>query len=70
LTASIRRQLDEYKTLFQLLEGSDHVECICLIKLDITLNGICLRDQFEWDVNDWSITPETFSRSLVADMVK
>ncbi|KZO99191.1 SNF5-domain-containing protein, partial [Calocera viscosa TUFC12733] len=39
-----------------------------LIKLDITYGMINLTDQFEWDINNSSVTPEQWAESYAADL--
>lgn len=70
ISGSIRKQLEDYRALLSLVQGAETVECICLIKMDISLNGITYRDQFECDINDTTIQPEVIARGIVADMVR
>ena len=70
ISGSIRKQLEDYRALLSLVQGAETVECICLIKMDISLNGITYRDQFECDINDTTIQPEVVARGIVADMVR
>ncbi|KZT54063.1 SNF5-domain-containing protein, partial [Calocera cornea HHB12733] len=39
-----------------------------LIKLDITYGMINLTDQFEWDINNNTVTPEQWAESYAADL--
>ena len=43
-------------------------EKLMIVKLDITINGIRLRDQFEWDVANPYSNPELFASRTVKDM--
>ncbi len=38
--------------------------------MDLTLNGITLTDQFEWNINDELSSPENFAKILCADLVR
>ena len=43
-------------------------EAIRVIKLNVRINNIIIRDQFEWDINDPRNSPEDFAESLCADL--
>jgi SWI/SNF-related matrix-associated actin-dependent regulator of chromatin subfamily B protein 1 len=47
-----------------MIEG----EAIRIIKLNVRINNIIVRDQFEWDINDPRNSPEDFSETLCADL--
>eukprot|EP01119_Soliformovum_irregulare_P008852 TRINITY_DN21952_c0_g1_i2.p1 TRINITY_DN21952_c0_g1~~TRINITY_DN21952_c0_g1_i2.p1 ORF type:complete len:181 (-),score=20.25 TRINITY_DN21952_c0_g1_i2:47-589(-) len=65
IAASIAKQIDDFKEL----KRRTHLdENIFLIRIDLTINGISLYDQFEWDISSPLNNPESFSRSLCADM--
>ncbi len=38
------------------------------IKLEIRINNLLLRDQFMWDINNPSNSPEAFASTLIADL--
>jgi len=60
---SIRQQLQKFKPRrFYSREN------IVTIRLDITVNGLSLRDQFQWDLNNPNNSPEIFARVLSADL--
>jgi SWI/SNF-related matrix-associated actin-dependent regulator of chromatin subfamily B member 1 len=43
-------------------------EAIRIIKLNVRINNIIIRDQFEWDINNPRNSPEDFAESLCADL--
>lgn len=43
-------------------------ELIRVIKLNVRMGGYVLRDEFEWDVNNPSNSPEEFAACLCADL--
>lgn len=43
-------------------------ECIKIFELDIKVDNICLKDRFEWDVNDPGNSPEDFALSLAEEL--
>jgi SNF5 / SMARCB1 / INI1 len=76
---AIRQQLGEHRDLVPPVPAATArtappstqaalPECLVTIKIDLTLNQIVLRDQFEWDVNNPANTPEPFARLLTQDL--
>ena len=43
-------------------------EAVRVIKLNVRINNIIVRDQFEWDINDPRNSPEDFAETLCADL--
>ena len=39
-----------------------------MIELDIRIDNICLRDRFEWDINDSNNNPEEFAYLLTNEL--
>lgn len=59
----MNKQINQYLK-FQKLEG----EILKTIKLDIRIGEIVFSDQFEWDINNPSNSPEEFAKNLCADV--
>lgn len=43
-------------------------ELLKIIELDIRIDNICLRDRFEWDINDSNNNPEEFAYILANEL--
>ena len=43
-------------------------EKICFIEIDITIDGIVLKDRFEWDITEDSNNPVEFAQTMVNDL--
>lgn len=39
--------------------------CIRTLELDVRIDSICLKDRFDWDINDEGANPEDFAYQLV-----
>lgn len=35
-----------------------------MLELDVKTDNICLKDRFEWDINDYNNSPEDFAYEL------
>ncbi|KAJ3417578.1 SWI/SNF chromatin-remodeling complex subunit [Chytridiales sp. JEL 0842] len=80
IAKAIQEQLDEFHDHRPLssaeYEGNDdcdngerdNKELRILIKLDITISGISLVDEFEWDINCHRNSPELFAEQLVTEL--
>eukprot|EP00897_Mesotaenium_endlicherianum_P009906 jgi/Mesen1/8944/ME000553S08413 len=55
---------------FRSLEGQEWglEERLQLLKLDLRVNGLYIRDQFLWDVNNPASDPDAFARQLCKDI--
>ncbi len=38
--------------------------CLKILELDVKVDNICLKDRFEWDINDYNNSPEDFAYQL------
>jgi len=63
ISTSIHRQLNEYRKPHAVTQG----ERLVVVRLDLTVNNIVVRDQFQWDLNYTENSPETFARILCQD---
>lgn len=43
-------------------------ECRHIVRLNVRVGGIVIRDQFEWDMNETDNNPDAFSEQLCADL--
>lgn len=43
-------------------------EKLCFIELDIQIDGIVLKDRFEWDITEDSNSPVEFAQAMVSDL--
>ncbi len=73
ITDSIRQQIAEFRFNLanpppQLSSSAAARECLVSIKLDLTVNNVLLRDQFEWDMANPDNVPEPFARALCLDL--
>jgi SWI/SNF-related matrix-associated actin-dependent regulator of chromatin subfamily B protein 1 len=59
----MNKQINQYLK-FEKVEG----EIIRTIKLDLRIGEFVLTDQFDWDINNPSNSPEEFARNLCADL--
>ncbi|CUS22900.1 LAQU0S07e02674g1_1 [Lachancea quebecensis] len=64
ISTSISEQLQEYSTLASVTVPDLHV----IINLTCNLDSKMYEDNFEWDLNDQSLTPEQFANSVVQDL--
>lgn len=39
--------------------------CLKVLELDVKVENVCLKDRFEWDINDETNNPEDFAYLLV-----
>lgn len=61
INAVFKTNTAPYKPMF---EG----EAIRVVKLNVRIDSIILRDQFEWDINNPKNSPEDFAECLCADL--
>jgi SWI/SNF-related matrix-associated actin-dependent regulator of chromatin subfamily B protein 1 len=59
----MNKQINQY-TKFDKIEG----EIVKIIKLDLRIGDMVVTDQFEWDINNPSNSPEDFAHSLCTDL--
>eukprot|EP01113_Clastostelium_recurvatum_P046202 TRINITY_DN8054_c0_g1_i2.p1 TRINITY_DN8054_c0_g1~~TRINITY_DN8054_c0_g1_i2.p1 ORF type:complete len:449 (+),score=109.23 TRINITY_DN8054_c0_g1_i2:93-1349(+) len=66
----IANAINDQLRSFQVYKPSHSVpdEFLILIRLDITVHGVTLRDQFEWDMASPDASPELFARMLCQDL--
>ncbi|SCU87568.1 LAFA_0E07536g1_1 [Lachancea sp. 'fantastica'] len=64
ISASITEQLQEYSTLASVVVPDLHV----IINLTCNLDDKMYEDNFEWDLNDQTLTPELFASTVVQDL--
>lgn len=67
IIAQIVRELDSHKKFIMNYDSLTE-EKICNIKLDISSNGIHLKDSFEWDLLEDSNDPVEFAKLLVLEL--
>lgn len=67
IARSIRAQLEDYKKYFLYSDAPIPQDTRTIIKLDITVGKVQLRDRFEWDMSS-GLTPEDFAAILVSDL--
>lgn len=65
ITESMNQQLEEF---IPFTPSPDIEELRMIIKLDITIDGISLIDQFEWDINCSANSPELFAETMAAEL--
>jgi hypothetical protein len=63
ITNQMNKQINQYRK-FENFEG----EILKTVKLDIRIGDLVLSDQFEWDINNQSNSPEEFAKSLCSDL--
>lgn len=70
ISESVKEQIDTYPSTAErermCLE--DEGESRQIIRLDLRVGRVLLRDQFEWDLNGEENSPETFAEGLCADL--
>ncbi|KAJ3281306.1 SWI SNF, matrix associated, actin dependent regulator of chromatin, sub b, member 1 [Borealophlyctis nickersoniae] len=67
ITTSIRDQIEEYRSFYLDSDFPVAEDNRTVIKLDLHVGEVHLRDRFEWDLAS-PMTPEEFARLLVADL--
>eukprot|EP01116_Phalansterium_solitarium_P000223 TRINITY_DN10131_c1_g1_i1.p2 TRINITY_DN10131_c1_g1~~TRINITY_DN10131_c1_g1_i1.p2 ORF type:complete len:313 (+),score=71.31 TRINITY_DN10131_c1_g1_i1:1149-2087(+) len=68
IAQSIRRQLSEYTAMRAMRQPANGPENIFMIRLDMSINGVGLYDQFEWDIDNPLNSPELFAKSMSTDL--
>ena len=56
---TIRKAISSYRN-----PKSQQASCIRTLELDVKIDSICLKDRFDWDINDESAIPEDFAYHL------
>ncbi|KAJ3251677.1 SWI SNF, matrix associated, actin dependent regulator of chromatin, sub b, member 1 [Boothiomyces macroporosus] len=67
VSRSIRSQIEEYKLYYQVQDAPVPEDTRIVIRLDINVGKVHLRDRFEWDLAS-TLNPEDFATNLVADL--
>lgn len=68
IAESIRRQLVLFRAGISTPVHSGPASTIRPIVIDIVIDGLAVKDQFEWDIADASNDPDQFAELLCADM--
>ncbi|XP_024524406.1 chromatin structure-remodeling complex protein BSH [Selaginella moellendorffii] len=66
IVQSMQAQLNEFRSLEAQQLSTE--EKVLMLKLDLRINNIVIRDQFLWDVGDFESDPEGFARGLCKDL--
>lgn len=59
LNSTLKRYIANYKPYVPQTS-----ELLKVIELDIRIDNICLKDRFEWDINDPKNNPEVFLKKI------
>lgn len=65
IAAAIRASCEHYAPLRLYRETAEDLR---VIRLSLNVGAISLRDQFEWDINNPTNSPELFARSMCVDL--
>jgi SNF5 / SMARCB1 / INI1 len=67
VSRSIRQQVDAFKKYYQYSDAPLSEDTRTIIRLDIVVGKVQLRDRFEWDLAS-ELKPEIFAAQLVDDL--
>lgn len=67
VSRSIRNQVEAFKKYYQFSDSPIHEDTRTIIRLDILVGKVQLRDRFEWDLAS-DLKPEIFAAQLVNDL--
>ncbi|KAJ3157440.1 hypothetical protein HDU86_003332 [Geranomyces michiganensis] len=62
-----RRNLGDFNSRTQLQDLAERTVQLVPVRLDLEVEGVKLRDQFTWNLNETLITPEHFAQLLADD---
>lgn len=65
IAAAIRASCERYAPLRHYKETAEDIR---VIRLAMMVGAVSLRDQFEWDINNPTNSPEMFARSMCVDL--
>eukprot|EP01103_Thecamoeba_quadrilineata_P002794 TRINITY_DN1266_c3_g1_i1.p1 TRINITY_DN1266_c3_g1~~TRINITY_DN1266_c3_g1_i1.p1 ORF type:complete len:583 (+),score=263.27 TRINITY_DN1266_c3_g1_i1:10-1758(+) len=68
ISVSIRRQLNNHLRTYLSSPAPPPGENLLTIKLNITIRGENLKDQFQWDAGNPANSPEAFARIMAAEL--
>jgi len=65
---SIRHQLEAFRDFIRSFPNNTANNGLILIKLDLRVHDLKIKDQFEWDITNKRNNPEAFARSMCGDL--